>query len=126
MPLSKGVELRAAMDMETIKALILINGGGAVAVAAGLPAVLSNTRFWELALPMMSGVLVFAVGLAAAVLSNHFRRACSLAFEQHRMAPPTYPRECVIGKWCFGTSVAAFLGAVLLIDGWGMCIVLRT
>jgi hypothetical protein len=46
------------MDMESVKALILINGGGAVAVATGLPAILGNNRFWPLAIPMMSGIFL--------------------------------------------------------------------
>ena len=126
MPLSDGVKIRAQMDMESIKALILINGGGAVAVATGLPAILGNNRFWPLAIPMMSGIFLFALGLAAAVLSNHYRRECSLLFEQQKMAPTPYPRVCVIGRPYFHASVALFLLSILLIAAWGMCIVWRT
>jgi hypothetical protein len=123
------------MDNESIRALILINGGGAVALATALPTILDSARFWHLAVPMMVGVLVMAIGLVAAVVSNHFRRGCSLVYEQHGMRPPkgtlfgfalNSPMDCFASRVSFWLSVGAFLFAVGLIGVLGLCIVSRT
>jgi hypothetical protein len=83
---------------------------------------------------MMLGVLILAVGIVSAVMCIHFRRSCSLVFEQHDMSPPAgrllgfslgRPTVCFVSRLFFAASALCFLLAIILIAVWGLCIVSR-
>src|SRR6056297_900419 len=82
--LSDGAKIRAQIDAESVRAVLLINGGGSVALLALLPAVLGT--------PLVTAVLgtlaVWLVGLAFAAIHSVLRRKCSLVHEHHAMRPP--------------------------------------
>jgi len=87
-----GVELRAQMDTENVKGLLLINGGAAVALLAALPHLIDKAAFEPLTRSILYGLLFYQVGLVAAVIHNRLRRLCSLVFEQHNFTPPACDR----------------------------------
>ncbi len=45
--MTKGLEIRAQIDTEVVKGLLLLNGGGAVALLALLPTVIGKPGFSE-------------------------------------------------------------------------------
>ena len=69
---SKGVELRAQIDMENAKGLLLINGGGAVAVLAFIPHIIDKADFAILFKIAILALAMFQFGLFFAVLHNFF------------------------------------------------------
>jgi hypothetical protein len=115
-----GVETRAKIDTETVRALLLINGGGVVALLTLLPRLLEDDSYHYLVQATLVGILLLILGLVSAVVHNKFRRDCSLIFERHKMEPPggtifgwrlERPRSCFISSvfmWC---SVACFISA---------------
>lgn len=84
--LSDGLDRRAAIDTETVRALLLVNGGGATSLLVLLSSVLDTEHSRSLAVAIASGVVAFAVGLICAVVHNHFRRHCSRAYQDHNEA----------------------------------------
>jgi len=86
--MTKGLEIRAAIDSENVKGLLLINGGGAVALLAFLPAILGKPSFESLLRAVIWALLIFLMGLITAVIHNRLRRVCSLHYEQHGYSPP--------------------------------------
>lgn len=81
---SEGVKIRAQIDTESVRNVMLVNGGGSVALLALLPAILGT--------PLVFGVLatlaIWLLGLTLAVCHSVLRRKCSLVYEQHGMKPP--------------------------------------
>lgn len=77
--ISEGVKLRAQIDGEVVRGLMLANGGGAVALIALLPNLLD--KYPMLARWTLWGLLGMFLGLAFAIVHNRYRRHCSLAFE---------------------------------------------
>jgi hypothetical protein len=97
--MASGVEIRAEIDTENVKGLLLINGGGAVALLAFLPAVLGKHEYVPLAKAVLFALLLFQFGLLAAVIHNRLRRVCSLVYEQAQAYSPAHPNPCVfLGK----------------------------
>lgn len=80
--MATGRETRALIDTETVKGLLLINGGGAVALLAFLPGVLQSPEFQSLARALIWSIFIFQFGLALAVIHNRFRRLCSLEYSR--------------------------------------------
>ena len=78
--MADGRETRAGIDSETVRGLLLINGGGAVALLAFLPGVLQNPELKDLARAIIWAIFTFQAGLACAVIHNRFRRLCSLEY----------------------------------------------
>lgn len=76
-----GKEIRAQIDTENVKGLLLINGGGAVALLAFLPSILNKPGYEPLTLAILWGLLIFQIGLITALIHNHLRRRCSLAYD---------------------------------------------
>jgi hypothetical protein len=123
---SEGVKIRAQIDAESVRNVMLVNGGGAVALLAFLPAILGT--------PLVFGVLltlaIWLVGLTLAVIHSVLRRKCSLLYEQHNMRPPAgtrtfciRPNEPWICWWswqCLYASILAFLvgGAAMVSIGF--------
>jgi hypothetical protein len=122
--MSNGVDRRSQIDTEMVKALTLINGGGAIALLTLFPHVLNKTGYEPLAKAIMYGVLVFVVGLVSAVIHNRFRRICSLIYDQHNMRPPKgqiagfelrEPTTCVISIALMWISIVAFLAGTTFV-----------
>jgi len=127
--MADGRETRAAIDSETVRGLLLINGGGAVALLAFLPGVLQKPEFESLARAIIWSVFTFQIGLAFAVVHNRLRRICSLEYaKKDRKKCSLFGRElrepCVC-HWSIGFmwgSIVSFLvaGAIVLNAGIGI------
>lgn len=86
--MTSGLEIRAQIDTENLKGLLLVNGGGAVAFLTFLPTILGKPCYAPLAQAMLEGLLSCQLGLVFALVHNRLRRICSLTYEQHRYRPP--------------------------------------
>jgi hypothetical protein len=86
--MASGRELRANIDVENFKGLLLVNGGGSVALLAFLPSVLEKPGYEALACYILWGLLWYQVGLVSALIHNRLTRKCSLIYDQHDMHPP--------------------------------------
>lgn len=89
---NKGIDRRAEIDAQTVKALLLIHGGGAVALLTFLPTVLGEPAYEPLLGGTLWALCSLFVGLIITVLHNHYRRRCSLEFERHGGNPPACDR----------------------------------
>ncbi|MEW6164587.1 MAG: hypothetical protein AB1642_05965 [Pseudomonadota bacterium] len=129
--MADGVELRAGIDAETVRGLLLINGGGAVALLAFLAGIIAKPELAVLARAIIWSVFTFQLGLVAAVIHNRFRRLCSLEYAKK----PENRKKCslfghvfkepCICHWSIGfmwASIGAFLIGGLLVLGAGLCV----
>ena len=133
--ISPGVKIRAQIDTEVVRGLLLANGGGAVALLAFLPKVLTTQRLGPLEIPVVVALFVFHLGIVAALVHTHYRRQCSLVYEQYNFAPPAgtflgfrlgEPGVCFTSKTLMWVSVicflaggcAVFLGALRIVCPW--------
>ena len=123
---SEGLKIRAQIDSESVRNVMLVNGGGSVALITLLPNILNT--------PLVFGVLValsfWLFGLTLAVLHSVLRRKCSLVYEQYKMAPPPgkpflliKPKEPWVCWWSWKSlysSIVIFLvgGALIVIFGF--------
>ncbi|TLM64575.1 MAG: hypothetical protein FDZ69_11610 [Deltaproteobacteria bacterium] len=126
--MADGREIRAVIDTETVRGLLLINGGGAVALLAFLPWVLQKPELTGLARAIIWSVFTFQAGLVFAVVHNRFRRLCSMEYArkpENRKKCTLFGRElkepCVC-HWSTGfmwASIVAFLlaGIIVLVAG---------
>jgi hypothetical protein len=114
------VGVRAQTDTESMRGLLVANGGGAVALLAALTAILDRDGYEPLAKAMLIGLFVMMLGVVLAVVHNHFRRLCSLEYQVHNMNPPNgtifgmqlwAPTVCCVSIVCMWLSVATFLAA---------------
>src|SRR4029079_7167265 len=85
--MSNGVERRSEIDTETVKALLLINGGGIATLLTGFSQVLGKGGYEPLASDILVGVLILMGGAVCAVVPNRLRRQCSLHDDLHNMRP---------------------------------------
>jgi hypothetical protein len=110
---SRGVARRAQVDTETVRALLLVHGGGAVALLTVLRSFLESEKYSQLARPILSGIIIFMVGLVCTIVHNQLRRQCSLVYDhywQYNTQPPPgiilgwhlkkHPTICFFG-WAF-------------------------
>lgn len=127
--MTNGRETRAGIDSETVRGLLLINGGGAVALLAFLPGVLQKPEYESLARAIIWSVFTFQVGLVLAVVHNRMRRICSLEYakkERKRCSIFGYELdEPCICHWSTGFmwgSIISFLiaGVIVLKAGLGI------
>ena len=118
--MSNGANQRARIDNETPRALLLANGGGAVAMLAVLPPILDRAGYEPFARAMLAGVLVLVIGVAFAIVHGYLRRRCALVHEQHQMNPPAgklagiqlrVPAVCFLSAVFMWLSIATFVGA---------------
>lgn len=117
-----GVEQRAQIDTETMKGLLLINGGGAVALLAFLQAIFGKPGLEPLVMAVLWALAAFQLGLVAAVVHNRLRRKCSLVYEQHEFQPP---RCTLLPAWvrpgepcvCFISTSFMWLSIVVFVVG---------
>lgn len=122
--MADGRETRAGIDTETVRGLLLINGGGAVALLAFLPGVLQQPGFESLARAIIWAIFTFQAGLALAVMHNRFRRQCSLKYatsrENRKMCSlfgHEFGEPCIC-YWSVGfmwASIGAFLAAGIIV-----------
>ena len=131
--IQKGVELRAAIDTETVRALQLINGGMAAGLVTMLPTIIRDSAYGTLGYWMIAAISFAALGLVAATIHNRLRRKCSLEHAKGYDADISYkawilrkcqsetdePRVCtqsVIAMW---TSLILFcVGAIAMGAGF--------
>src|SRR5690606_12302323 len=120
--LSDGVKIRAQIDSESVRNVLLINGGGSVALIALLPAILGTPLVFAVLLTLA----VWLFGLTLAAVHSVLRRKCSHVYETHKMSPPPGtkmfwidPRQPWVCWWSWGClyfSVVAFLiGGILMV-----------
>jgi hypothetical protein len=127
--IQKGVELRAAIDTETVRALQLINGGMAAGLVTMLPTIIRDSAYGMLGYWMIGAIGFAALGLVAATIHNRLRRKCSLEHAQGNNADIGYsswilrkcqsatdePRVCtqsVIAMWA--SLILFCVGAVAI------------
>jgi hypothetical protein len=131
--MTKGLEIRAEIDSENVKGLLLINGGGAVALLAFLPTILEKPNLGDLASGVLWALFAFLVGLMAAVIHNRLRRVCSLVYEGYGYAPPRCklipswlkrndPCVCAASMCFMWLSLVAFVagGLFVLLPGFNV------
>jgi len=130
--MSEGVKLRAKIDAETVKGLLQINGGGAVALLVFLPTILAKPAFSPLAAAVLYALFSLQSGLVFALVHNVLRRKCSLTYEQawSREAQPSRcrfsipwldldgPCICNLSRIFMYLSIAAFIFAGSIL-AWG-------
>ena len=129
--MATGRETRASIDSETVRGLLLINGGGAVALLAFLPGVLQKPEYESLARAIIWAVFTLQAGLALALIHNRCRRLCSFEYskapENRKMCSffgrqLREPRICYWSIVCMWGSIGAFVsaGVIVLIAGLGI------
>ena len=128
--MADGQEIRAGVDTETVRGLLLINGGGAVALLAFLPGVLQKPELESLARAIIWAVFTFQLGLAFAVIHNRMRRKCSLEYAKKERVPCSIfgivMREPCVCHWSIGfmwSSIIAFLAAGIIVLVAGLAVV---
>lgn len=116
-----GRKVRADISTENVKGLILINGGGAIALLAFLPHIIKDPGYNILATSILWSLLTYQAGLAFAVIHNHLRTKCSIIYEDNDYSPSEEPLVCTISKICMWLSAASFLIAGFIVFIGGMC-----
>jgi energy-converting hydrogenase Eha subunit E len=125
--ISKGVEIRAMMDLEVGRSLILINGAGIIALLTFLATVLERPELRPMIPVTVGSVAVLIVGLFCAIMHIRFGRKCSLRWQQNDMFEPPPERwlgftlagcrPCVFSTWMLWLAVLAFIsvGALMCV-----------
>jgi hypothetical protein len=130
--MTTGKEIRATIDNELFKGLLLINGGGVVALLAMLSSLLIKARYPDLIRGTLWGILMMMGGLILAVVHQHYRRKCSLIYDHHHDQPPPgrlfgfqlwEPTKCVFSHVCMWGSLIAFGCAGIRVAVAGLCTV---
>jgi hypothetical protein len=126
---SEELKIRAQIDQENVKAVLLINGGGAIALLAFLPTVLGKPQFDDLTRSIVSALLIYQAGLALAVVHNYLRRKCSQIWQSHGYNPPRCkffghqfkgdPCLCMWSWLTISGSLAAFMAAGVVVASGG-------
>lgn len=122
---SEGAKIRAQIDAESVRNVMLVNGGGSVALIALLP----NVLYTPLVLAVLLALSIWLLGLTLAVIHSVLRRNCSLVYDHYKMLPPTgapvfgiKPKQPWVCWWCWRSlyaSIIAFLlgGALMVVFG---------
>ena len=95
--MTSGLEIRAQIDTESLRGLLVANGGGAVALLTFLPFILARPCYAPLAKGILWALLSCQLGLVFALVHNRLRRICSLTYERHNYRPP--PCHKVPFRW---------------------------
>lgn len=92
--MADGVDIRAQIDTETVRSLLLVNGGFAGGLATLISPTLENPQLNALALGMVVAITVSGIGLFSATVHNRCRRKCSLEYDRGstRAQPCKLPR----------------------------------
>ena len=132
------VDIRAQIDTEQVRALQIINGGGAAGLMTLLPNVVASPELYALAVSMVFAIGFSALGLFFATVHNRLRRKCSLEYDRgtNRQAAakwwilriwasvPNEPRICTFSVIWMWTSMLLFLCALASVS-IGAWIVIR-
>ena len=109
---------RSLIETETFRALLLINGGGAVALLAVLASIFDKDRYTSLSFAMLAGLAILMFGLACAVIHNHLRAKAAAGGGAEQT-----PRKSMLGislrmpsvvglaTLCLWLSIASFVAA---------------
>ncbi|MEZ5557988.1 MAG: hypothetical protein R3E86_05500 [Pseudomonadales bacterium] len=132
--MTTGVEIRAQIDTDVMRALLLVNGGAAVALIALLPYVLDRADLIPLAKAILLALVGYQVALVSVVVSGRLRRVCSLEYERANSTSPQglldsctifgwdlkEPCSCIWSKVLMWASLALFLasGSAVAIGGY--------
>jgi hypothetical protein len=126
------LEIRAQIDTENVKALLLINGGAAVALLAFLGSMLGTPGCELLTRAILWALLTFQFGLVSAVINNRLRRKCSMVYQAHQYRPPkceifgkvlAEPCICMWSILFMWGSVLFFVGGSVLVFLGGLDVV---
>jgi len=89
---SEGVKIRAQIDSESVRAVMLVTGGGCVALLALLPKVMGT----PLVVGMIYALACWLASLTLVLIHNVLRRRCSMVYEPYlkrdEQPPPGKPR----------------------------------
>lgn len=126
-----GLEIRAQIDSENAKSLLLINGGAAVALLAFLPSILGKPSLASVSQAILYALCAFLIGLASAFTHNRLRRVCSMVWEGSNYQParcrflPLWvtkrePCICFMSVSIMWISLVAFLvgGSIVAFGGF--------
>lgn len=128
--MSRGLEIRAQIDNEMIRALLLLNGGASVALLAFLSTLLSDSGLLDLSRFILFSLAFYNAGLVFAVIHNRLRRKCSLVHEAHQYAPPPgrfmfirlrQPRVCFLSIVSMWVSFLLFVSGSITVLIGGFC-----
>ena len=89
-----GVDRREQIDTETVKGLLVINGGGSITMLAFLLAIIDKQDLAPLVYGALIALVTFPAGIVAALWHNILRRGCSLAYDVARWRQHPGPRPC--------------------------------
>ena len=126
--MATGTENRTAIDTETVKGLLIINGGGAVALLAFLSSIISIKGAASLIEAVIWSIFIFQMGLASAIVYNRTRRLCSLEYakkpENRKTCNPfgiqlSEPCICHRSKFYMWLSIFFFVlsGSIVFLSG---------
>ncbi len=114
LPPERFTQQRDEASREGVRGLLLINGGGAVALLAFLQAVWSQDE--DLAKVVVEGLAAFCIGVAVAGLASFLRYHTSFNFQEGNMKRFWWFRRGYIGCWYL--SLASFVvGVIILVHG---------
>lgn len=121
---SEGLKVRAVIDADVVKGLLMINGGGAIALLAFLPVVLGKPEYNAMANAVLWGLLIFPAGLVFAIVYNRLRRECSHIHDLHNYRPPPgkiigiklkQPTVCWTSQLFMVLSLVAFIVSISVV-----------
>lgn len=115
--MTTGLEIRAQIDTESVKALLLMNGGASVALLAFLPTVLGKPGFESLARGVLWALLIFQVGLVAAVVHNLLRRVCSLKYEREPVPCEVFGKKLRQPCVCYWSLIFVYFSVAMFVSG---------
>ena len=110
------IHQRENMDALTVKALVALNGGGAIALLTFSSEVMGNESLKEAA---FIGILFLVAGLISAVLFNIFRRQCSMKHASRNDS--RRPSICYAGYACEALSLAFFAAGAMWLPLTHLC-----
>jgi hypothetical protein len=118
-------DIRAKIDSQNVNGLILINGGGIVALLAFLPHILKEHEYICLTRSIFIGFLMLILGLTSSLVHNHLRRRCSLAYDEGKPKKKwfIFGNEPIICHYssvfmCLGYFFFILAGIIILIGGF--------
>jgi hypothetical protein len=95
---------RNQMDIETLRGLLIANGGGAVALLVAVSSLLDRPGYEPLVYAMLVGIVVFMLGVVLAILYNFARRQFLQQADQQGTRPPG--KFLGLKLWAPGSGVA--------------------
>lgn len=127
--MKSAVEIRAEIDTETVRALLVVNGGSAAGLMTLLPLIIEKPGLHAFALGAIRAIICAAAGLALAIYHNRLRRKCSLQYDlaySDRQRPcsclpewmhsaPNEPCICTRSVFAMWLSLVAFIAAVTVV-----------